>query len=473
MLERLSRERRNAALGILAVVLSVFAWSVRDVLNPLLLAYLLAFMAHPAVLNLERRGWSRMGAVNVIYAVLFAGTLLLSLGLWAQGNQLVRRMGTGDADGAQGLMVKLDQRFENFVEKYKDRAPIAWILDEEDATGGDEETAETLSGERSEDSEAVQGGDPSDVLEGAEASEALNGSGNEGPPPGDVPAGATARDEADAQAGTTRGGTSYFVQFIQRVWDDVSRGNQQARAGPVALRGAGSLMGVLSHWFGSVMGFFTLLFLLPIYTWYLLFELERIHGFVRRYVPDREKARVTRIGSEIGEVIAGFFRGRLVVCLLKGLLIAFGLWVTGLPYALFLGLFAGFLSLVPFIGALFGFVFAFLVLVLEPGPNDLLALALKTGIVFGVAEMIEGYVLMPKILGDTLGLHPLVVFVSVFVGGSALGMFGFLVALPLTAALIILCRELVLPALAEFADEPDLDEPEVEGPPAEEGGAPA
>lgn len=461
MLERLSRERRNAALGILAVVLLVFAWSVRDVLNPLLLAYLLAFMAHPAVLNLERRGWSRMGAVNVIYAVLFAGTLLLSLGMWAQGNQLVRRMGTGDAASPQGVMEKLDQRFESLVEKHKDHALIAWLFDEEEVPDG----AEALPGEGAPESPAAS--DADSTAPSHSSADPMEPSSADGAQ-ADALEGAGAGDDPDEQAS---GGTSYFVQFIQRVWEEMSSDTDQPRAGPVALRGAGSLMGMLSHWFGSVMGFFTLLFLLPIYTWYLLFELERIHGFVRRYVPEREKERVTRIGSQIGEVIAGFFRGRLVVCLLKGLLIAFGLWVTGLPYALFLGLFAGFLSLVPFVGALFGFVFAFLVLLLEPGAGGVLGLALKTGIVFGVAEMIEGYVLVPKILGDTLGLHPLVVFVSVFVGGSALGMFGFLVALPLTAALIILCRELVLPALAEFADEPDLDEPKAGagGGPAEDG----
>jgi predicted PurR-regulated permease PerM len=70
----------------------------------------------------------------------------------------------------------------------------------------------------------------------------------------------------------------------------------------------------------------------------------------------------------------------------------------------------------------------------------------------------EGYVLVPKILGDSLGLHPVVVFVTVFVGGASLGMFGFLLALPIMACIVILVRELVLPALADFADEDEVDE---------------
>ncbi len=72
---------------------------------------------------------------------------------------------------------------------------------------------------------------------------------------------------------------------------------------------------------------------------------------------------------------------------------------------------------------------------------------------FGLGEVIEGYVLVPKILGNSLGLHPVVVMVSVFAGGAALGMFGLLIAIPLTASLVIVTRELVLPALAQFADE--------------------
>lgn len=453
MLERLSRERRNAALALLALLLGWFAWSVRDVLNPLLLAYLLAFMAHPAVLNLERRGWSRLGAVNMIYALFFAGSVILSLGLWAQGNQLVRRMEREDGGEKLSLFENFDRRFEGFIEKHKDKPPIKWLYDEEGPIEPEEApSSSNPSGAGEEDEPAGEGAEATGDGEPADASVDVADQG----PAGDSPA---------PEEGQADKSPSYFWAFVQRVWNEMGTGAEQPGSGQAALRGAGTIIRPLSHWFGSVMGFFTLLFLLPIYTWYLLFELERIHGFVRRYVPEREKERVSRIGSEIGEVIAGFFRGRLFVCLLKGLLIALGLWVANLPYALFLGLFAGFLSLIPFVGALFGFVFAFLVLLLDS--TDVLGLALKTAAVFGIVEMIEGYVLVPKILGDTLGLHPLVVFVSVFVGGSALGMFGFLVALPLTAALIILCRELVLPALADFADEPDEDEEEPDSQAAE------
>jgi predicted PurR-regulated permease PerM len=109
----------------------------------------------------------------------------------------------------------------------------------------------------------------------------------------------------------------------------------------------------------------------------------------------------------------------------------------------------GFLSLVPFVGPLLGFGAAFLIGLVD---HEILSALLRTGLVFGLAEVVEGYVLVPKVLGDSLGLHPVVVLVSVMVGGAALGMFGLLLALPLTAAIVIIARELVLPALKDWAE---------------------
>ena len=240
---------------------------------------------------------------------------------------------------------------------------------------------------------------------------------------------------------------------LTALWRQLS-GEQQAKAGKVAVSGAGEALQLLQIWFGSLLAVVTVLVLLPIYTYFLLFELERIHRFVRRYLPIRERERLTRIGHQVGEVLSNFFRGRLLVCFLKGALLSFGLVIVGVPYALLLGMISGFLALVPFVGPFLGFVLTILVGLIDPGVG-FLSLLLRTGLVFGVGEVVEGYVLVPKILGDSLGLHPVVVLVSVFVGGAALGMFGFLIALPLTAAAVILVREFVLPALADFADEGD------------------
>ncbi|MDF1839732.1 MAG: AI-2E family transporter, partial [Planctomycetota bacterium] len=222
--------------------------------------------------------------------------------------------------------------------------------------------------------------------------------------------------------------------------------------------------------FGSMLGLISMLILLPIYTWFLLFDLEKIHRFVRSYFPEKERKRYTDVGSKIGEVISSFFRGQLLVCFLKGLSISIGLYLAGVPYALFLGLTAGFAALIPFFGASMAAVFTFMVGLMGPAGADPETLQsgaasvafmphlIRTVVVFGLGELLEGYGFVPRIIGGSLGLNPLVVLVSVFAGGAALGMFGFLIALPLTATLVILARELVLPALREWADEPS--EPE-------------
>ena len=213
--------------------------------------------------------------------------------------------------------------------------------------------------------------------------------------------------------------------------------------------------------FGSLMALVSFVVLLPIYTYFLLFELERIHAFVRRYLPRAEREHISRVGRQIGEVIGSFFRGRLAVCLAKGLFIAAGLALCGVKYALLLGMIAGALSLVPFAGPLIAFLLGLaLALQQAPGPTtpelDLYEALWRTVVVYLLAEVLEGYYRVPKILGESLGLHPVVVLVSIFAGGAAFGMFGILLALPVTASLVIVIREFVLPELARLADsEPD------------------
>ena len=210
--------------------------------------------------------------------------------------------------------------------------------------------------------------------------------------------------------------------------------------------------------FGGLVTLLSFIVLLPIYTYFLLFELEHIHAFVRRYLPKRERERISVVSGQIGEVIGNFFRGRLTVCLIKGAVISVGLALSGVDYALLLGMGAGCLALVPFFGPFLAFLAAFLLALQQPasaGGEELTLFGAlwRTGLVFGLAELFEGYYLTPKILGESLGLHPVVVLVSVFAGGAAFGMYGVLLALPVTAALVILFREFVLPALAKFADE--------------------
>lgn len=401
MIDRLTPNARKVALTVVFVLVAWFLWSVRAVLNPLILAYLLAFVVHPLVLKLERRGWKRRRAVNVIFASFALLLVLIGAGIYFQGRGLARELGSED-----GLGVKVRERLEQAIEQHHDE--VSWIIQ--------------LLPRRTEEKKAET--PPHAVA----------------PVQPDTP---TAKESSEDRAAELKA-------ELREWWGSWFTEKTSAQAEDITTQlGAGALF-LVRQVFGSLFVIFTLVILLPIYTYFFLFELERIHRFIARYLPRRDRARLMRIGGQIGEVLANFFRGRLLVCVAKGTFLTVGLYAFGVDYALFIGMGTGFLSLVPFVGSAVGFVMAVLVGMLE---LSLLESLVRVGIVFLLAELFENYILIPKILGNSLGLHPIIVIFSLMAGAASLGMFGLLIALPLTATLVILGREFLLPTLAELADK--------------------
>lgn len=401
MIERLSPRVRNIALGVLFVLLAWFAWSVRSVLNPLILGYLLAFILHPLVLRLEKRGWSRRKAVNLIFTGFALALTLLGLAIFFQARSLVREFASD-----VGIGTKIQARIDEGLHKYEKE--IQWVI----------------NFVRPPEKAAPKGGETT--------------------PPDDV--------NAPPKEVTSKS----LFNDLKEAWAKTLDPDQRDAVTSAGISTGRWILAVLSGIFGGVLSLLGLLVLWPLYTYFLLFELERIHSFVARYLPHQERTRFVRIASQIGEVLASFFRGRLLVCLVKGIVLAVGFAIAGVDYALLLGLGSGFLSLIPFVGSAIGYTLAFLIALLDFG---LAGAVVRTGIVIVVAESLENYVLIPKILGDSLGLHPIVVIFAIMAGGASMGMFGLLVALPITASLVILAREFVLPALAQMADRPPKREP--------------
>lgn len=417
MLERLSKTRRNVGLIVVAAVLLWAAWAVRNVLNPLILGYLLAYILRPYVLRLEERGMGRRTAVNIIFS-LFAIVLTVSgVAVVVQAQSALERL-VSPSPGGEDPVAQAEERIDAFLEDAK-----VWFED--------------LFGDEEADAEAeLDGGAAGDDAEDPDGS-----GGRETPEVGSVPIGVEPRtgDAPDDEI-TVRG--------LLRTWAADLTSQVEESGGAAAV--LGGLLDVLKRVFGGVMSVFGFLVLLPVYTYFLLFELERIHEFLRSHVPKKERERVTRIGRQIGDVVANFFRGRMLICFLKGSAIALGLAIADVPHAFLLGMTSGFLALIPFVGPTLGFVVTYLVGLQR---MEVLEAALWIAPVFMLAEVLEGYVLIPKILGDSLGLHPVVILVAIFIGGSALGLFGFLIAVPLAATAIILFRELVMPAVEDFAEE--------------------
>ena len=417
MVQILPRSRRNAALLVLLVLVLWFCWTVRAALNPLLLAFLFAYMLHPMVLSLEHRGWSRKRAVNLIYASAFAFAVLGSIGLVLQERSLwinlVRE---------KGMLETLEARLTDAMSDFE-RWSTEW-LPEDSSTPAVEQHAQPDAQMPSEPAVAPPSGDEV--------------------PLGD--AGQELAQDDQADSGERQGIVSSMLGDF-REWIRSGEGLDAARkAGSAA---AGNALNFVKNAFGSFLQFLMLAFLVPVYAWFLLFDLERIARFIGGYVPVGERERVARIAGQIAEVLGNFFRGRLLVCLLKGLILSAVMAILGVPYAFLLGLLSGFLSLVPFLGPAIGYGAAFLLSMTE---FSVLGAAWRIALVFVSGEVLEGYVLLPKILGDSLGIHPLVVIVSLTVFGAALGMFGLLLALPLTATVQILAREVVLPLVKDWAE---------------------
>jgi predicted PurR-regulated permease PerM len=387
VLDRLSPAKRNLALAALFALVAWFAWTVRAALNPLLLGLLLAYILHPLVLKLERRGWSRQRAVNVIFGAVAAIAILLTVAVFWQARSLAR-----DLSQPGGAIDRLQEQITTLSAR-----------------------AETALGEWGLDPASLRG----------------------------------APQPAEGEAGPQAPGPSLVDEVFERAKAWITSESGRADAAEAGIRAAGGAWVVVERIFGSLIVVLTLVFLVPLYTWFLLFELERISSFVARYIPRSQRQQWTRIGEQMAEMLGAFFRGRLIVCFLKGALLSLTMLAVGVPYSLLVGMLSGFLSLIPVVGPGVGYVLTFLLAMLSHDPAGA---AWRTGVVFVLGEVGEGYVLMPKVLGDRLGLHPVVVLASLMICGSALGMFGLLLALPLTAAIVILTRELVLPALKAFAD---------------------
>lgn len=376
MLEHLASNQRRWVLGILFLLVIWFSWTVRSVLNPILLGYLLAYVLHPLVARLEQRGFKRSTAVSVIFALFALSILVVGFTVFVEAQSLWTDM---SKDG--GVVDQIDVRLQ----------------------GGIEQTYAFLS--------------------------------------------KWGLVSSSAEAGGTRPGLKDLLAQVRQLSSDQI---DVSAAGKASIQAAGGALTFVRAFFGSIFSLATLLFLLPIYTYYLLFELERIQRFVIRYLPARDSDKLVSIGTQIGEVLSSFLRGRLLVSLLKGAFITLGLWLIGVPYALLLGLLAALLSLIPVVGPLLASVLGCLLAVMA---FDLYGALWRAGLIYLLAELLEIYVLMPKVIGKSLGLHPVVVLASLMIGGAALGMFGLLLALPIAATLIILTRELVLPALAKTSQE--------------------
>lgn len=179
------------------------------------------------------------------------------------------------------------------------------------------------------------------------------------------------------------------------------------------------------------------LLLIPVVTFYLLRDWDVLVGHVHALIPRSVEPTVVRLTRECDAVLAQFLRGQLLVMLGLAFIYTIGLWIVGLDSAFLIGMLAGLVSFVPYLGFIVGIVLAGFAALIQYGDAVHLLYVVA---VFGVGQLIEGFVLSPWLVGDRIGLHPVAVIFAVMAGGQLFGFFGVLLALPVAAVVLVLLR---------------------------------
>lgn len=210
------------------------------------------------------------------------------------------------------------------------------------------------------------------------------------------------------------------------------------RALKTALAPSMKMLGSMWNQGMALLGLASLLVITPIVSIYLLLDWDRLVTAVDELVPRSHRTKVRTIARDLDDTLAGFVRGQGTVCLLLGIFYAVGLSLAGLKFGLLVGLGAGLISFVPYLGAIIGGVVAGLLAILQFWP-DYLAIAIVLA-VFGVGQFLEGNFLTPKLIGDRVRLHPVWVMFALFAFGYLFGFVGVLIAVPLAAIIGVLVR---------------------------------
>lgn len=179
------------------------------------------------------------------------------------------------------------------------------------------------------------------------------------------------------------------------------------------------------------------LVLIPVITFYLLRDWDDIVKRVHDLLPRRWEPRISNVVRDADAVLGAFMKGQLVVMIALGMIYSIGLMLTGLNFALLIGMAAGFVSFVPYLGLIVGLLTAMIAAIVQF--QELTAL-LPILIVFGIGQIAETVALTPLLVGDKIGLHPVAVIFAILAGGYLFGFFGVLLALPAAAVIMVVLR---------------------------------
>ena len=188
----------------------------------------------------------------------------------------------------------------------------------------------------------------------------------------------------------------------------------------------------------ALVSLFSLLIIVPVTAYYFTDDWPRIIKALDGLVPRSQRETVVMLAREADNAIAGFVRGQTVVCIVLGVFYAAALSAVGLKFGLLIGLLSGLISFIPYIGSITGFVLATGIALAQFSPEWIWVVVVVGIFMFG--QFVEGNILVPKLVGDSVGLHPLWLMFALFAFGYLFGFLGLLLAVPLAAAVGVLVR---------------------------------
>jgi predicted PurR-regulated permease PerM len=404
-------------IGTIAVKLIALASDVIGFLQPILIPFavagVMAYLLDPVVSRIVHWGTSRQRAVISVFAVVtlvFAGVLVWIIpAIWTQTGNLVQKVPTY----RNRLVLKVDQ-FNTWAHALEVKYGVRLLP----------QIPEKIE----------------NPLAAPEAPAADPGAAPAATNPGTAPTAIGAKTAASEPPG------AFDLQaFLNGDWLRTTL--------PVVLRNAWKFVTNSVGGFLGIFGFLVSMIIVPIYLYYFLIESKNIAESWGDYLPLRASAfkdEVVAAISEINGYLIAFFRGQLLVSVINGTITGIGLVAVGLDFGLLIGLLLCFLGIIPYLGIILCWIPAVIVASVQGGSWLVSANAawwvfpVVVTAIFTIVQQVDGLFITPKIVGESVGLHPMTVILSVFVWSLLMGgLLGAILAVPMTATIKVLLKRYV------------------------------
>ncbi|MCA8914376.1 MAG: AI-2E family transporter [Planctomycetes bacterium] len=430
---------------IAAVVGALFlGYYLSAVFVPLLVAMAIAYILNPLVKGLEKRGVSRTRAVLLIFVAFLAASA--AVGSWFVASVVRDVEGMGNQLGE--MLQEFKDHQDEWIADWNNNTPTELHLDpKEDPFGRVTELAIEKFAPTSSKVESPEAATARASMVAARAD--LMGAFQRADVNSNLVLDRSEIDEAefDLMDGNKDGRVSvneWLLRFGATVPEE--DGRTLSKGGAKAAEG---IVGVVSSGLLSIFTLLLFITLVPIYTFYFMVGWEKVVARGREYLPGNHRPRIERILGKIDGMLKAFFRGRMVIVCIITVLTTTVYLVFGVKYAVLLGLLGGIGVLIPYAAMVFSWIPAVIVMAIDPNAGVVAIVAMS--LCFHGIQALEQFVLTPKLLGNAVELHPVTVLVGVFVMFSLFGLFGALLAVPLTAIAKTLGREFLLPYFKSLA----------------------